>query len=57
MDRRFEDFESGKVKGHTLEEMEAGARELYKNGNGKNNELYTGLITAGRLFKRTGLQS
>lgn len=31
MDRRFAELESGKVKGHTLEEMEAGARVAYKN--------------------------
>jgi hypothetical protein len=31
MDRRFAEMESGKVKGYTLEEMEAGARQAYKN--------------------------
>ena len=31
MGRRFADLESGKVKGYTLEEMEGGARESYKN--------------------------
>ena len=31
MDRRFAELETGKVKGYTLEEMEAGARESYKN--------------------------
>ncbi len=30
MDRRFAEMESGKVKGYTLEEMEAGARQAYK---------------------------
>ena len=30
MDRRFEELENGTVKGYTLEEMEAGAREAYK---------------------------
>jgi hypothetical protein len=31
MDRRFAEMENGKVKGYTLEEMEAGARQAYKN--------------------------
>jgi hypothetical protein len=31
MDRRFGELETGKVKGYTLEEVEAGARESYKN--------------------------
>jgi len=31
MKRRFTEMESGKVKGYTLEEMEAGARQAYKN--------------------------
>ena len=31
MDRRFAELESGKVKGYTIEEMEAGARESHKN--------------------------
>ena len=31
MDKRFGELETGKVKGHTLEEMEAGARQAYKN--------------------------
>jgi hypothetical protein len=31
MDRLFGELETGKVKGYTLEEMEAGARESYKN--------------------------
>ncbi len=31
MDRRFAEMESGTVKGHTLEEMESGARLAYKN--------------------------
>lgn len=30
MDKRFAELESGKVKGYTLEEMEAGARDAYK---------------------------
>ena len=31
MDRRFAEMESGKVKGLTLDELEAGARQSYKN--------------------------
>ena len=31
MDRRFDELENDKVKGYTLEEMEAGARDAYKN--------------------------
>ena len=31
MDKRFAEMESGKVKGLTLEELEAGARQSYKN--------------------------
>lgn len=31
MDRRFSELESGKVKGLTLDELEAGARQHYKN--------------------------
>lgn len=31
MDKRFEELESGKVKGITLDEMEAGARSAYKS--------------------------
>ena len=31
MDKRFAEMESGKVKGLTLEQMEAGARRVYKN--------------------------
>ena len=31
MDRRFAEMDSGKVKGYTLEEMESGARQAYKN--------------------------
>jgi hypothetical protein len=31
MNRRFAEMETGKVKSYTLEEMEAGAREAYKN--------------------------
>jgi hypothetical protein len=31
MDKRFGELESGKVKGYTLEEMETGARQAYKN--------------------------
>jgi hypothetical protein len=31
MDKRFAEMESGKVKGFTLEQMEAGARQAYKN--------------------------
>lgn len=33
MDRRFADMESGTVKGITLEELEASARQSYKEGN------------------------
>lgn len=36
MNRRFADLVTGKVKGHTLEEMEAGAREAYKTRKRKN---------------------
>ncbi len=35
MDRRFAELESGKVKGLTLEELEKGARQAYKNGQRK----------------------
>ncbi|MEI9934543.1 MAG: hypothetical protein WDM71_06750 [Ferruginibacter sp.] len=31
MDKRFGELETGKVKGYTLEELEAGARQAYKN--------------------------
>lgn len=31
MNRRFTELENGKIKGYTLEEMEARAREKYKN--------------------------
>jgi hypothetical protein len=31
MDKRFAEMESGKVKGYTLGEMEAGARQAYLN--------------------------
>jgi hypothetical protein len=31
MDRRFAEMETGKVKGLTLDELEAGARQAYKN--------------------------
>ena len=31
MDRRFAEMESGEVRGYTLEEMESGARQFYKN--------------------------
>ena len=31
MDRRFAEMETGKVKGLTLDELEAGARQSYKN--------------------------
>jgi hypothetical protein len=31
MDKLFAEMESGKVKGFTLEQMEAGARQAYKN--------------------------
>lgn len=31
MNRRFVELENGKLKGYSLEEMEAGAREAYKN--------------------------
>ncbi len=31
MDRRFAEMESGKVKTLTLDELEAGARQAYKN--------------------------
>ena len=31
MNRRFAEMESGKTSGYTLEEMEAGARQAYKN--------------------------
>jgi len=31
MNRRFAEMESGKVNGYTPEEMEAGARQAYKN--------------------------
>ena len=40
MYRRFAELETGKVKGHTLEEMEAGARESYKNRKRKNYDRY-----------------
>ena len=35
MDRRFAEMETGKVKGLTLDELEAGARRSYKNGKRK----------------------
>ncbi len=35
MDRRFAELESGKVKGITLDELEKGARQAYKNGKRK----------------------
>lgn len=31
MDKRFAEMESGKLKGITLEELEGGARQAYKN--------------------------
>ena len=31
MDRRFAELQSGKVKGITLDELEVGARQSYKN--------------------------
>jgi hypothetical protein len=31
MDRRFAEMENGKIKGYTLEEMEKGAKQAYKN--------------------------
>jgi hypothetical protein len=31
MDRRFAEMESGKIKSYTLEEMESGTRQAYKN--------------------------
>lgn len=31
MDRRFKELKTGKVKGLTLDELEAGARQAYKN--------------------------
>jgi len=31
MDRRFKEMESGKVKGVTIEALESGARQSYKN--------------------------
>ena len=36
MGRRFEELESGKVKGYTLDEMEAGAECRTKTGNKKD---------------------
>lgn len=35
MNRRFAEMGNGKLKGYTLEEMEEGAREAYKNREGK----------------------
>ena len=35
MDRRFAELQSGKVKGITLDELEAGARQTYKSGKRK----------------------
>jgi len=35
MDRRFTELQSGKVKGITLDELEAGARLRHKNGKRK----------------------
>ncbi len=35
MNRRFAEMEIGEAKGYTLEEMEASAREAYKNKKGK----------------------
>jgi hypothetical protein len=35
MNRRFAEMESGKVKGYTIEQMEAGARQAYKNRKSK----------------------
>jgi hypothetical protein len=31
MNRRFDEMESGKVKGYTLDELESGARQTYKS--------------------------
>ena len=36
MDRRFAELESGKVKGITLDELEAGARRSYKSRKRKS---------------------
>jgi hypothetical protein len=35
MDKRFGELETGKVKGHTLDEMETGARQAYKKKHKK----------------------
>jgi len=40
MDRRFAEMESGKVKGLSLDELEAGARQLY-NKKRKKTVSYT----------------
>ena len=39
LDRRTAEYESGKVKGHTLNEVEAGARKAYKAKQRNKNEL------------------
>lgn len=36
MDRRFKEMESGKLKGTTLEALESGARQSYKNRKQRN---------------------
>ncbi len=36
LDKRTAEYESGKVKGITLKELESGARQSYKNSKQKN---------------------
>lgn len=39
MDKRFAEYESGKMKGITLDELESKARQTYKNKKAGNNEI------------------
>ncbi len=39
IDKRFVEYESGKIKGVTLDELEAKARQTYKNKKAGNNEI------------------
>ena len=39
INKRFEEYESGKQKGITLDELEAKTRQTYKNKKAGNNEI------------------